>query len=136
MKSRLLLWDQIMDISRSDISRSEMSSINFETGKSQWPTQCIFMFIYEKWSITGKIIKEMFYIDRCVFHESWAYIFYKLVRIYCTVCTPRQFWTVASKLSYLSHANDTQLCLYVTITKDRVRDVLVNLEKCIAEIKI
>ena len=37
-------------------------------------------------------------------------------------------------LSYDSYADDTEL--YVTLRKDRERDVLDNVEKCIAEIEI
>ena len=35
---------------------------------------------------------------------------------------------------YHSYAHGTQL--YVTITKDRLRDLLINMEKCVAEMKI
>ena len=54
--------------------------------------------------------------------------------LYCLYTKPVSDIIRRFGLSYHSYADDTQI--YVTITKDRTRDVLGNIEKCVAEIKI
>ena len=58
------------------------------------------------------------------------------VKLFCTICRPNQSNVIIHLfgLSYNSYADDTQLL--VTITKDRERDVLGKIEKCVVEIKI
>ena len=51
--------------------------------------------------------------------------------LYCMYTKPVSNIIRRFNLSYHSYADDTQL--YVTITKDRERDVIENMEKCVAE---
>ena len=63
-----------------------------------------------------------------------AYLKSLFLNLLCTICTPNQFLTLFVASIYHSYADDTQL--YVTITKDRECNVIENMKKCVAEIKI